>query len=119
MAKRIKGGYEPVKKQNPPCPSHGDMMMFVVDAGRWECSEPGCQQIAFPPRLISGSGKPIVGSGEIELVSVKESGTQTYYLRSIDNNIMLDVTSHVDDVKINSGDVKIKLSLFNSLEIHQ
>lgn len=96
---------EPVKVREPDkpkCPIHGTVMVYDPEHVRWGCTNPNCKQIAFPPEELE-KGKPILGRGELELVRMKDpdgSKDGRYILRSIDNNVMIDVT---DDVNSQQG----------------
>lgn len=136
---KIKGGTHEVPAKAvatriPPCPIHSSEMVFKPGEGRWRCTVEGCKQAAFPPRLASGAGEPVVGGGQLELViapaTTPESTQRGYtaFLRSVDDNLMLDVTPYLmemtyeaesDTIDVGTGrKVQSPMTRVYKLEIH-
>lgn len=98
MAKKLKARNPQVKKSGPECVLHeGTLMEFVVEEARWECPEPGCTQKAWPEAEVA-NGRPIVGKGAVEVVLMNDdkTGKPHAFLRAMDNNVMIDVTEHLN-----------------------
>jgi hypothetical protein len=93
-------------KATPQCPIHAVSMMFSPERGIWKCVIKGCKQAAFPPNVVE-KGKPILGEGQIELVLVKDpdgNKRPRTLLRTVEQNIMIDITDYVTEVNIERED---------------
>lgn len=81
----------------PSCPIHHVEMTYEPDRLHWTCLSDGCRQIAFPPEEVE-HGKPVMGKGIVELLRMKDpdgSKEGRYILRTLENNVMIDVTDVV------------------------
>lgn len=92
-------------KSKPLCPMHSMVMEYDQVRGVWACAVPNCHQIAFPANQVD-KGKPVVGTGTMELVRVKDPGgskTGRLLLRSVESNVILDITDYVISQSITSN----------------
>jgi hypothetical protein len=106
MKKKPKVRVEPVAvkapRSKPLCPMHSMHMEYDQIRGVWACVVDGCHQIAFPANQTD-KGKPVVGTGTIELMRIKDPGGSKegrYLLRSVESNVILDITDYVDNVLV-------------------
>lgn len=80
----------------PKCPTHSVEMKFTSRM-LWECTIKDCGMVAFPRQDLD-SGKPIIGTGELELVVIRdEYGDHQVFLKATATNIMLEITKYMSD----------------------
>jgi hypothetical protein len=113
--KKLKGEkLRPRKPQGIPlCPIHSMEMEYVTESMHWACPDKACAQIAFPREEIE-EGKPVVGRGIVELVMIDDpDGNRLgrYILRTIDNNVMVDITDYIKGIPKQNGDDSWSLEL--------
>ena len=105
----------------PACPFHSVDMEYEVLRGVWHCTWDGCTQIAFPPE-VAEKGKPIIVTGELELVHTPDPGGSKagrWFLRSATgaSNTLLDITDHLDDFGNDGKTISITLALRHMTEV--
>jgi hypothetical protein len=77
-------------------------MIYQPEHMYWTCPDRQCAQVAFQREDIE-EGKPILGRGILELVMIDDpSGSKLgrFILRTIDNNVMIDVTDYLAVVPV-------------------
>lgn len=83
-----------LKDAKPNCRLHGGEMKFDPATMRWVCTVAGCGIVAYPKH--DDQGRPITGRGALELVYFRDrDGDPHIFLRAVDNNVMLDITSYM------------------------
>lgn len=94
--RKIKTGTPKVPAPSKPhCPTHKTEMFFNTDKMVWSCIKVECGMVAFPKQELD-SGKPIVGTGELELVVIRdEYGENKVFLKATATNIMVEVTNYM------------------------
>ena len=85
----------------PLCNVHDAEMLYRPEFMRWECLVAECNQVAYPRVEADESGRPTMGRGETELVVVQAEDRVHYFVRSKDNNVMIEITDMVaDDIQM-------------------
>ena len=115
--KKPKVRVEPVvvkaPKSKPLCPMHSMHMEYEQIRGVWACVVDGCHQIAFPANQTD-KGKPVVGTGTLELMRVKDPGGSKagrLLLRSVESNVILDITDYAGSVELVAGQLGATITL--------
>lgn len=102
-------------KDKPQCQLHGLVMEYNPLVNLWECVVDGCDQKAWPRQDIS-RGKPVLGSGTLELALVDdpEGNRNGRVLIRSEDNIIIDLTDNIiDEPQVEQGYVDVQIRLYH------